>query len=297
MLRPRLGAPRRRVHRAPSCLPVKNHVHPPRGKKRGAGEPAEAMAQVCPGGTRPFYFTKTRVPPEPRKMENRCPRSSPRVGQSVLGGRLTKMLHHSRAELVAIQPPPSKKFALHRREAKVGNTHRLWGGAFPALQQPHPKGQSWGLITNPPRAYPSLFAREGVSNPKMGPQPVGGPGNEAADRAPKRGPPRGAPGVTCSFPPGPQQLKRRRNGPQRPCAHQTKRELEARKGRRPGTLQPPKYHPMDAPQQQPPGQMAQYCSVWALWAHCKPERRKGGALPRGKCATMRDEHPSPLVSN
>ncbi|KAG0711732.1 hypothetical protein GWK47_020002 [Chionoecetes opilio] len=201
-----------------------------------------AMAQVA-SGTAVYFFTDGSV--EPPGSGRTVPRSSPRVGQSCLGGRLTTA-PHSRTELVAIQH--ALEHAVHRREATVVIHHRLLDGAA-ALQQPHPQGQREAHHHHPRQPTEPCRAGRRVRLNWI-PSHVGVRGNEAAD-AGRQASRQRPPASPCTCLPAYSSSRRRRDGPQHTALTRHNRELEARKRQGPGTLQPPHYHPLDATPQQP----------------------------------------------
>ncbi|KAG0714760.1 hypothetical protein GWK47_013502 [Chionoecetes opilio] len=144
-------------------------------------------------------------------------------------------------ELVAIQH--ALEHALHRREATVVIHTDSWTG-LQALQQPHPK-DNVRLITTILGSLQSLGAQGRRVRLNWIPSHVGVRGNEAADVAAKRV--ASGPSVTMHVPPSLQQLKAQARRAAAHRAHQTHRELEARKrqaawyaaatGRHPATTQ------------------------------------------------------------
>ncbi|KAG0729224.1 hypothetical protein GWK47_030783 [Chionoecetes opilio] len=163
-------------------------------------------------------------------------------------------------------------------------------GAAPPFQQPHPKEKRKGLITTHPRTLYRGLVRGERRSGSMDPQATLG----ARVTGGRTGPPprsrQGPPASPCTCPPAYSSQGAGRKGARRHFAPPDTPDWRPGRGRRPGTPQPPRLHPLDAPPSNNPGQMAHYLQRFCVGApFTRGEHRR---TSRGKCATT-GEQPVP----
>lgn len=198
-----------------------------------------AMAQVTEPDSA-VYYTDGSVDPDSGRTGAAAITSGTELSE-----RTSDHCSTLQTELVAIQL--ALEHAQHRREATVV-LHTDSRTGLQTLQQQHPT-DNVALVTAILGSLQSLAAQGRRVRLNWIPSHVGVRGNEAADEAARRA--AGGPRVTRHVPPSLRQVKARARRDAAHHAHQTHRQLEARKRQAAWYAAATDYQPRDASQHQP----------------------------------------------